>query len=227
MGEQFAREMEGREAEETFKDNPGKNSTKSIRNIKIKIPENAKLNLDVRHGEVKLGNRTNNLMANLSHSKLTGNIIEGEKTDVKAAYTSINISQWNYGILNTSYVQNCTINKAKSIKLVSNSSDVEIKEIAETGILSGTFGMLKIGKLNPGFKNLDITLKNSDLRLNIPQIALNFNYNGTQSVIDYPKATTIRATNSYDTQILNGFYQSGSANKNISINATFSDIVIK
>jgi hypothetical protein len=69
------------------------------------------------------------------------------------------VNNWNYGILNTSYVQNCDIKKAKSIKLVSNSSDVNIGEIEETGILSGTFGELKIGKINPNFKNLDITLK--------------------------------------------------------------------
>ncbi len=52
----------------------------------------------------------------------------------------------------TSYVQDVVIDKAKSIKLLSNSSDVNIKEITETGILSGTFGELRIGKLHPEWK---------------------------------------------------------------------------
>lgn len=199
----------------------------SSRTIKIKVPTNAKLNMEVRHGEVKLGERTKNLKANLSHSKLSANIIEGANTEVKASYSPVKVSEWNYGVLNTSYVQDVVIDKAKSIKLLSNSSDVNIKEITETGILSGTFGELKVGKLHPGFKNLDITLKNSDLVLTLPDAALNFNYTGSQSEIDYPKASTIKVTKSYDNQMLNGFYKSGNGKGNVSITASFSDIVIK
>src|SRR5690606_8595337 len=134
---------------------------------------------------------------------------------------------WNYGVLNAGYGQKIAINKARSIKLISNSSDVNINEVGETAILSGSFGSLKIGKLSPDFKNLDITVKNSDLTLSLPQTAMNFNYNGTQSTIDYPKASTIKSSNSYDNQLLNGFYQNANSNRNISINATFSNIIIK
>ncbi len=232
-GENFAKEMEGMEANsKMIKSEKGKimvkgGSSKANRNIKVKIPAGAKLELDVRHGAVKLGSKTTNLKANISHSSLAGNIIEGADTDVKVSYSPVTVSQWNYGILNVGYAPNVAINKARSIKLVSNSSDVEIKEIGETGILSGSFGALKIGRLSPDFKNLDITLKNSDLRLSLPQTALNFNYNGTQSEIEYPKASTVKSTSSYDNQMLNGYYQSGNANRNVSINATFSNIIIK
>lgn len=191
------------------------------------MPAGARLELDVRHGDVKLGQRTSNLKANLSHSSLTGNIIDGQNTDVKVSYSPVNIAQWNYGILNAGYGQKIAINKAKSIKLISNSSDVNINEVGETAILSGSFGSLKVGKLSPDFKNLDITVKNSDLTLSLPQTALNFNYNGTQSKIEYPKASTIKSSNSYDNQLLNGFYQNANSNRNISINATFSNIIIK
>ncbi len=224
-GENFAREMEGIEKIENGK--VIRSASKATRNIKIKMPAGAKLELDVRHGAVKLGQRVLNLKATLSHSSLTGNIIDGKDTEVKVSYSPVTISQWNYGVLNASYAQNIAINKAQSIKLVSNSSDVNIGEIGETGILSGTFGALKIGKLSPEFKNLDITVKNSDLELSLPQTALNFNYNGTQSKIDYPKASTIKSTRSYDNEMLNGFYRSANANRNISINATFSNIIIK
>ncbi|MCM4160768.1 hypothetical protein FHG64_04740 [Antarcticibacterium flavum] len=226
-GEQFEKEMEAREGNSGVRVMSIKGGAKANRHLKIMIPANAKLNLDVRHGEVKLGEKTTNLKASLSHSQLTANIIDGQGTEVKASYSPIRVSQWNYGVLNTSYVQNCEIKKARSIKLVSNSSDVSIGEIEETGILSGTFGELKIGKLNPAFKNLDISLKNSDLHLSIPKTGLNFNYNGSQSKIDYPKAATVKSTTSYDNQLLNGYYGAGNANRSISINATFSEIVIK
>ena len=224
-GENFAREMEGIEKIENGK--VLRSSTKATRNIKIKMPAGARLQLDVRHGAVILGRKATNLNANLSHSSLTGSIVDGKDTHIKASYSPVTITQWNYGVLNASYAPNISINKAQSIKLVSNSSDVTIREIGETGILSGTFGALKIGKLSPEFKNLDITVKNSDLELSLPQTALNFNYNGTQSKIDYPKASTIKSTTSYDNEMLNGFYRSANANRNISINATFSKIIIK
>lgn len=227
-GEQFAEEMEAKEGGAIApKVMILKSGSKANRYLKVMMPAGARLNLDVRHGQINLGQKTTNLKANLSHSKLTAQTIEGDKTEVKASYSPVTVNNWNYGVLNTSYVQNCDIKKARSIKLVSNSSDVTIGEIEETGILSGTFGELKIGRLNPNFKNLDINLKNSDLHLSLPKTALNFNYNGSQSTIEYPKANTIKSTASYDNELLNGYYGTGNANRSISINATFSEIVIK
>lgn len=233
-GENFAEEMEGMEKREKNMEEMekkmeirGRSGSKANKHIRIKMPANARLNLEVRHGAVNLGQRTSDLKANLSHSSLTGNIVDGQKTHVKVSYTPVQISQWNYGVLNTNYAGNCVINSARSIKLISKSSDVVIRELGETGILSGTFGSLSIGKLSSNFKNLDITIQNSDLQLNLPQTALNFQYNGTQSEIEYPKAATVKTTTSYDNEMMNGYYQSANANRNISINATFSDITIK
>lgn len=199
----------------------------SSRTIKVKVPAGARLNMDVRHGEVILGQRVKNLKADLSHSKFSANILEGEGTEISASYTPVKVSQWNYGVLNASYIENVDIVKARSIKLNSNSSNVNIGEITETGFLSGSFGDLKIARLDPGFKILDITLKNSDLVLDIPDAPLKFDYNGSQSEIEYPKTSTVKSSKSYDNEILNGFYKSGDASGRVSINATFSEIVIK
>ena len=226
-GENFEKEMEQNENSKEGANRNMKTPSQGKRVIKIKMPRNARLDVDVRYGELKLGEKTTNLKADLSHSKFSANIIEGEKTQVKVSYTPVNVNVWNYGVLKTNYVESCEIGKAKSIKLVSNSSDVNIKEITETGILSGTFGELAVGKLGSGFKNLDITLENSDLRLSLPSAPLNFNYNGTQSNIEYPKATSIKSTKSYDNEILNGYYKSKDANGSVNINASFSDVYIK
>ena len=226
-GENFGKDMEDSQNRNESVKNTMRSTSQGKRVIKIKMPKNAKLDLDVRYGELKLGERTTNLKANLSHTNFTANIIDGENTQVKVSYSPINITQWNYGVLKTNYVENCEIGKAKSIKLVSNSSDVTIKEITETGILSGTFGELAVGKLGAGFKNLDITLENSDLRLSLPSAPLNFNYNGTQSNIEYPKSSSIKSTKSYDNEILNGYYKSKDGNGSVNINASFSDVYIK
>lgn len=227
LGERIANDMEFKENSVAPKNPNFRKPKTTVRTLRIRVPTNAKLNLEVRHGEVKIGQRTNNLKANISHSKFSADIIDGENTELKVSYSPITVSQWNYGVLNTSYVQDVVIDKAKSIKLTSNSSDVKIGEITEIAILSGAFGELKIGKLHPDFKNLDVTLKNSDLRLSLPDAPLNFNYKGTQSSIAYPEVATVKATESYDKQILNGFYKSTNGKRSISINASFSKIEIK
>ena len=225
-GQQYEKSQEG-EARKDGTIMKLENAAKANKTIKIKMPKSAQLKLNVRYGEVKLGQTTTNLRADLSHSKLTASQLDGDKTVVHASYSPINISQWNYGILQAAYVGNCTITSAKSIKLESNSSNVQIGTIEDTGILSGNFTELKIGKLAPNFKNLDISLTNSDLDLSLPPTALNFNYKGTQSNIAYPKTSTLKSSKSYDSEIVNGYYKSNSTTANVNINASFSDVTIK
>lgn len=226
-GERIADDVESKGNSLAPKSPRARNPGTPVRTLKIKVPQGALLDLEVRHGEVKLSQRANNLRADISHGKFSAEIIDGEDTQVSVSYSPVSVARWNYGVLNTSYVQDVLIGRAKSIKLSSNSSDVEIGEITEIAILSGTFGELKIGKLHPDFKNLDITLKNSDLKLSLPDTALDFNYKGVQSSIAYPRVPTVKATESYDNQMLNGFYKSTNGKRSISINASFSEIEIK
>src|SRR5690606_24721534 len=52
-GENFSKQFEGMEGDIRILE--GKTGTKANRNIKIKMPAGARLELDVRHGDVKLG----------------------------------------------------------------------------------------------------------------------------------------------------------------------------
>ncbi|MGA9591228.1 MAG: hypothetical protein WBV11_15465 [Salegentibacter sp.] len=194
--------------------------------IKLKLPRNAKLDLNVRHGEVKLSGETSDLKANLSHGKLTADVIKGEKTNIRAAYSPVKVKSWQYGVLDASYVENLNLDKVESIKLTSNSSDVTINEIGKTGILSGNFGQLEIKKLSPGFSNLNISLKNSDLKLSLPEAAYQFSYNGNQSNINYPEGLKVKSSKSYDNLTLTGYNKSKGADASISIDASFSELLL-
>ncbi|WP_373059778.1 hypothetical protein [Zunongwangia sp. H14] len=238
-GEQFGKEMEkwgeqfGKEMEAKFAGSNANvivlpfNSAKANRSIKISVPKNAQLKLNVRHGELNLTGTTSNVNANVSHGSLAANRLTGNKTNVNVSYSPVKIKQWDYGVLTTGYVQDCEIEKAISIKLNSNSSEVLIGEISETGILTGSFGELEIMKLAPGFKTLRISLENSDLELALPNTAFNFSYDGTQSDIDYPSALQLKTTKTYDNVILNGFHKSKEDKASINIKASFSDVLVK
>ncbi|MGB8375108.1 MAG: hypothetical protein WCE57_07300, partial [Salegentibacter sp.] len=175
---------------------------------------------------VKLSGETSDLKANLSHGKLTADVIKGEKTNIRAAYSPVKVKSWQYGVLDASYVENLNLDKVESIKLTSNSSDVTINEIGKTGILSGNFGQLEIKKLSPGFSNLSISLKNSDLKLSLPEAAYQFSYNGNQSNINYPEGLKVKSSKSYDNLTLTGYNKSKGADASISIDASFSELLL-
>lgn len=225
-GEQFGKQMEASMSGKTKVIVPG-NSGEGKRTIIIKMPKDATLQLNVRHGEVKLAELTTNIKANLSHSKLTAETIDGAKTSINVSYAPVLIKKWNYGVLNASYVKNCKIENAKSIKLTSNSSDVTIKNLSETGNLAGTFGKLSINGLSPTFKNLIIDLKNSNLVLNLPDAPLDFTYNGSLSSIKYPSTIKGKLQKNYETEMINGYLKSNNNENIISIKASYSEVLIK
>lgn len=238
-GEQFGKDMEAwaenleKEVDAKYGNSGEKvivingSGSKAKKTLKIKMPKNGQLKLNVRHGDVNLSGNANNLKGEVSHSKFTANTVSGEKTDLKVAYTPVKIKQWDYGMLKASYVQDLSIDKAVSIKLTSNSSDVNIKELGNNGILRGTFGELVIDKLGNNFSSLDIILENSDLKLDMPEVAYNFQYRGTKSQVKYPGELSVKSTRSYDTQKLDGYNKNKNATASISISANFSDVVLK
>ncbi len=236
-GESFGKDMEAwaKEMEKEVESANGnvkgkamlikKSDSKKI--IKLRMPKEARLNLKLRHGEVNLSGRANDLNADLSHSRLSAGTLSGRKTEVRAAYTPLKIGHWEYGILNASYVQDLVIEKATSIKLNSNSSEVNINRIEETGILKGTFGELVIREVAGGFKSLDITLENSDLELKLPDAAYTIDYTGTKSKVKYPEKLSLESSRSYDTQKLKGFNRNRNTGAAINITAGFSDVLLK
>ncbi|PTX44114.1 hypothetical protein C8P64_0084 [Christiangramia gaetbulicola] len=224
FGKQFEAQMENG-GSKVFILEDGK-GVKSKKTIKLKVPKDAKLELNVRHGELKLGSNIKNLKADLSHSRLSANRISGKGTNIKAAYTPVKVAYWDYGVLSTEFVKNCRLDKVVSIKLDSNSSDVVINELQKTGVLTGSFGKLDINDLGAGFETLNISLENSDLELNVPDTAFNFTFNGMQSSIKHPSGLKLKSTKSYDNEILNGYNKSREGNSNITIKANFSDVLI-
>lgn len=237
-GEEFGKEMEAWAAniEREAESQPGngkkrviiiKDGSSAKKVLKVKMPGSGQLKLDVRYGEVKLAGNTNNLRGNISHSKFSAAGINGKNTNLKVAYTPVAVKTWNYGVLNAAYVQDLRIDKALSIKLDSNSSDVHIGELSENGILAGSFGELKIDKLASNFKSLDITLENSDLELDLPESSYNITYNGTNSEVNYPKGLKLSTSNNYDNQKLKGYNGSQNSGGTINIHAKFSDVLLK
>ncbi len=193
--------------------------SKVIKTIKIKMPKDAKLKVNVRYGELKFASNIDNLKADLSHSKLIANSINGSNTSINASYSPIFVTYWNLGALNLNYVKNAQIDHAKSVMVTSNSSNITIKNLINNAIINGSIGDLKILKIDNAFNNLNVTLENSDALIMLPKVDFNLQYKGNKSRLSHPNNNKYNIS-SFSTGNL-------SSSKNIVINAKYSNIAMQ
>ncbi|NAS29800.1 hypothetical protein GTQ40_02345 [Flavobacteriaceae bacterium R38] len=233
-----ARELRAKAREEARKNGNSNNvyffspdgddkNLKVKKTIKIKMPKGAKLKMNVRHGEVKLAQNLRNVKATLSHTRLLAQEVDGEYTDIEASYSPIEVENWNYGQLKVNFTEDVQLKNVKSLKLVSNSSDVYIGTILNNSIINGTFGNLRIKNVADNFSSLDIDLENSDTVLVLPQGSFNLYCNGSNSKIVYPKNLIVNVKKEYSNELIKGYNKNNNSNKLININAEYSDIVMQ
>lgn len=192
----------------------------------VKIPETAQLDLDIRHGKVELDGKTSNLEADLSHTPFTAEEINGGETEISLSYAPVTIGDWENGSLSLSYIGDCVIENVQNIRLTSNMSDLKIGNIEESGMLRGSFGELTIEKVGSGFETLNIDLQNSELNLQLPNTAFDFDYDGEHSNIDLPESLEVETQQNHGQTYISGYNRSENSSGRISIEADFSEVRI-
>ncbi len=195
--------------------------------LRLKVPKNAQLLLNSRYGKVNLTHAVNNLKAQISYADFTAEDLKGKETELRVAYSPINIRNWEYGKLWVDYVKDAVIQNVKSIQLQAKGSNFLIENLEETGLIQGSFGSFKIDKIAKNFKQLHIELASSDAVVKLPETAFSFNYNGEQSAISYPKNLNSQVTDNYGTKVINGFKNSRDTNKNVQVIAKYSNVDFK
>ncbi len=249
-GEEYGKKMEAwaRELEKQY-ENEGDNFTKTVthspkgtsiaikgnrsaignkakKTIIIKLPKNAKTNVNIRHGNLKMAD-ANNLKANLNYTPFRANSIDGGQTLISASFAPVVINTWKQGVLNVKFVEECVIETVRNINLQANSSDVRFGNITGQAFLSGSFGDLEIDRVADGFETLDIHLENSDAKVKVPGGAFSFYFNGRKSTLKYPRSLKANESKNADWTVVKGFNQTNSSNKTITINSTFSNVSLQ
>ena len=194
--------------------------------IIIRMPKNAKTNVNIRHGELKMAD-ANNLKANLNYSPFTANSIDGGKTLITASYAPVKVNTWKQGVLNVKYVDKCNIENTQNINLQANSSDVRIGNITNQAFLSGSFGDLIIERISDGFETLDIRLENTDAKVKVPTGAFSFYFNGNKSTLKYPKSLQLKEAKSSGRVLVKGFNLNNTSNKTVTINSNYSNVTLQ
>ena len=195
--------------------------------LKIKLPKSTKMNLNVRHGEVKLAQQTFNLKATLSHSNLSGNIIEGNNTVVNASYSPVAIQKWNYGSLKADYSDYVTLGEVLFLNLSTTFSDVTINKILKKVVINNKFGPLKISYVDNDFKDVRITMQNAELECHLPNSACNLEGVMYASELSYPESVHMKKDCNSNSTMLSGYHKNNSSKKSITIDTKFSEVVLK
>ncbi|WP_445956863.1 hypothetical protein [Yeosuana sp.] len=197
-----------------------KTNSKVQKTIKIKMPKDSKLKVNVKYGELRFANNIDNLRADLSHTKLIANSINGSKTSINASYSPVFVTNWNLGSLNLNYVKNAEIDNVKRLMLTSNSSNILIKNLINNAIIDGSIGDLKILKIDDAFTNLNVILQNSDAVIKLPKVAYSLEYKGTKSRFSHPKKTSKDNASSFSIGDL-------SSPKTIVVSSKYSNVVMQ
>jgi hypothetical protein len=194
-------------------------NTKVKKTIKIKMPKKAKLQMNVRHGELKFASVITNMKGAISHGTLTANDIDGSQTSINVSYSPVLIANWNSGELKLNYVENAMIHKVNRMLLGATSSNVTINNLAGNAVIDGSFGALQIGNILESFNNLNIILENSEALLTLPKTNYNFQYKGSRSKLKHPKNKNTAATTFSTGDMASG--------KTIVVNAKFSEVTMQ
>ncbi|WP_430905894.1 hypothetical protein [Maribacter sp. 2-571] len=194
--------------------------------ITIKMPKNLKINMNVRHGEIKLAENTRNINANLAYANLNAFSIGGKETTIVASYSPVMVKRWNEGRLRADYSDAVDLGEVVDLQLSSTSSDVTIHRLLEKAQISSAFGPLQVKFIGKDFERLDISLNNAELFCNVPEPAFTFLVTARSSKVDIPENFEKSITQNGNVLTFEGYHLQKNNNKKIVINSDYSDIVI-
>ncbi len=206
----------------------GRNKNYKIKKtIKIKLPKSTRIQMNVRHGEVKLAENAKNLNATLSHSSLWASNIDGKETNISVSYSPISVQRWNRGQLQTNYSRSVSLAKVINLQLRATSSDVTIDHLMGKAFVKNDFGPLVITSLGETFEELDISLKNAELTLGLPSKPTTIYIKGTGSELTIPRVLQLKATKNGNTTLHKGNHIGGNGTASIVITSAYSDVVLQ
>ena len=195
--------------------------------IKIKMPKNTRLKMNVRHGEVKMAGNTLNMRANLSYASLLASALEGENTLIEARYTPISVKSWKGGKLSADFSDNIILDEVARLVLNSTSSNIVIERILGKTQIKNNLGSLTIRSLGDSFRELEVSVQNGEFYGNLPAIPYAITINNNASEVSLPGAITWESGKGLPGAPSKGYFQKKGSGSSVVINASYSQVNLK
>ncbi len=195
--------------------------------LKIKMPNSAKIKMNVRHGEIKLAERTHNIDALLSYSKLRANEIDGSETVVVASYSPISVENWMYGKLQANYSDQVDLEQVNQLVLDAKSSPIVINSLSDRATIVNDFGPIYINSISENFNQLNVSMRNSNIICTLPQTSFNIKVEGNGVQVNSPADVTMEKIEKGNQIVYNGYKGKAESLKSVHINGRYSEISLE
>ncbi len=196
--------------------------------IEIKIPKTTLSYLNTRYGSITLNNTITNLQAKLKYTPFKASHINGRFTNIKVMSAPVQIDSWDMGKLQLQYVKSGEIKEARQIDLNINSSRFLIHSLSGRGMFTTSFSQLGLDSVSSNFSELSFFSTNSDVVLSIPNKPFSFVYSGEMSQIKMPQGIlNLKSLGDRKNLMLHGFFKAKNSQKEIQMNVTNSQVVLK
>jgi hypothetical protein len=193
--------------------------------IKIKMPKGARLQLNVRHGEVKLADNALNTKATLSYARLLATNIDGENTNIQARYTPVAVKRWNGGRLQADYSEGVQLDEVVELSLDANSSMISIDRLLRAATINNRMGALNIGSVAEDFREMAVFVEYGELSFNLPRSPYRIQVTNDRSEVTSPDFIQWSPSlNQGVTTVSKGYSQQKDSGRSIVINAAFSNV---
>jgi len=207
-----------------FRSNGDTKKYKVKTQIRIKMPKSVKLQLNVKHGEVKLAS-VQDMKANLSYAKLLASRVDGKDTYVKAAYSPIRVENWNAGELKANYAERVDLLRVGQLNMDAISSNVFIDRLESNSLLTQQMGALEIKTISADCKTLDISTEHGELLVQLPAFPMEVYLYANASECEIP-GNQLNVTENRSKKVYRGVVGKGSPKNNLSIQSQYSTVVL-
>ena len=194
---------------------------KISRSVNIKIPKDAIVDIQLRHGQLSIG-KVKKLKANIKYGKLVIEELLNGQHYVTAEFSKVAIKKADVLDLELRYAKNVDISEINTINVKAASSNLSLGKLNNEAMINGRLGELTIKEINPKFDLVDIDLKNTDATIHLPDTDFSFYGNMRSCKVDLKNELDLSMKSSFDKVI----YQNskGRSDQMININASFSKI---
>lgn len=202
----------------------GRKHIKIKKRILIRIPEKAKLKMNVRHGEVKLAENSENIRATLSHASLLAARVDGQETSIETSYAPVLVKNWNGGTLKVNYVDHVNLGNVSRLDLISNTSDVRVGHLSGTGYIRGTFSNLTVDTIGTDFHKLEVILDNTNALIVLPESDFRLLVHGDNSSVKTPRSLKVSSSGDSQKKVIKGYRKKSDSSREITVQARYSEL---
>jgi len=149
--------------------------------------------------------------------------LTGHNNVITAKHSKVNIDEVESLNLSLLYSKKNRLGEVKRLILNSKTSNVSIDKILNEAIIEGSFGNLMVKSISEDFSLIDISLKNSEANLKLPEVDYNFYVNSKSSQFNLKTELDFKTSKVFDAVI----YQNPerlSTTKALNIKANYSTL---